>query len=256
MADTYCGKTCGQCEKKQNSECAGCIAEDNSGKSENCDLAICCKGGHHSSCYKCGTRPDCITYHSVITPNAKMYGKWIGMLFIIMVASVIASVVTSLIPNVELLKFIISVGVAVVYGLILLILSKFNHGYQIAGISYVVSQIPLIIGYVIGADTIWNTLLSILATVILLVAAYSEYDTHANALYEVDSDLADKWRGLWQFTICSRLAMVCGFGLLILAPSLGVSVILLAEIAVIVVEVIKFVHLYNTSKAFNKISER
>lgn len=261
MADTYCGKTCGQCIKKQNNECVGCVTENLDGKSTECEVAKCCKELHHSSCFKCGTRENCPKYHSAKTPNAPILAKLIGLLFCTMIASVLASVLTldmtlKMMPSLEVLGFVLGVVISVIYAVILLILSKTSHSYQLAGICWIVSQVFSVVGYIIGKDSILNTVLKILALIIVLVATYSEFDAHANVLYDVDNGLADKWRTLWNMTICARLAMICGLALLFMLMNLGANLVILGSIGTLVVDVLKFVYLYTTFKTFKRISDR
>ena len=261
MADTYCGKTCGQCIKKQNDECVGCLTENLGGKSTECEVAKCCKELHHSSCFKCGTRENCTKYHSAKTPKAPILAKLIGLLFWTMIASVLASVLTldmtlEIMPSLELPGFVLGVVISVIYAVILLILSKTSHSYQLAGICWIVSQVFSVVSYVIGKDNILNTVLKILALIIVLVASYSEFDAHANVLYDVDNGLADKWRTLWNMTVCARLAMILGIVLLFIMMNLGANLVILGSLGILVVDILKFVYLYMTSKAFKKISDR
>lgn len=259
MADTYCGKTCGQCIKKQNNECVGCVAENLGGKSEGCEVARCCKSLHHSSCYKCGTRGTCLNYHAVKTPNALFLSKWIGILFVIMIASVIASFLTldmtlEVIPGLAVPGFILSVVLSVFYAVVLLVMARTNHSYQLAGVCWIIGQVLLVIGFVIGQDTVGAYVLKIFSLIAGLIAAYNEFDAHANVLNDVDEELVDKWRSLWNITICARLAMICGVGLLFMMLDIGVYLILFASIGMIVADVLKFVYLYKSFKAFKIIS--
>lgn len=261
MVDTYCGKNCKQCEQMQNNECIGCISETESAKSDKCIIAQCCKELKHNSCWKCGTREGCINYHSAMTPNAGAIGKWMGMLFLIMVVSAIVSIlsldmVLEKMPQLAVLGFVLSALVAAVYAGILLVMSSVSYSYKVAGIAAIISLVPSVIAFIIGGDTAVGTIFKIIALVVSMISWYSEIDGHASILADVDSNLADKWRNVWNFTICARLAVICGIFLMFIAMNLGAKLFIVGSVGIVIVEILKFVYLYKTSKAFKRISGR
>ena len=261
MVDTYCGKNCKQCEQMQNNACIGCISETESAKSEKCLVAQCCKELKHNSCWKCGKREGCINYHSVITPNAGAIGKWMGMLFFIMIVGVIVSslsldMVLEHMPQLVVPSFVLSVLVAVVYAGILFVMSSFNYSYKVAGIAAIISLVPSVIAFIIGGDTAVGTIFKVIALVVSMISWYSEIDGHASVLADVDNILADKWRNVWNATICARLAMICGIFLMFIAMNLGANLYIVGSVGIVIVEILKFVYLYKTSNAFKRISGR
>lgn len=258
MVDTYCGKTCGQCIKKQNDECAGCITDKEGGKSESCEVASCCKDSHHNSCYKCGSREVCVTYHREKTPYAGFLGKWISILFLISIASVITSFFTLDLIGTKITKIasITEVAINVVYVMILVVLAKVNYSYKLAAIMGIVVQGLNITAIVRGEKSTWGIILSVIALLIGLVGEYNELDAHTNVLYDVNNELAGKWHTLWNITICAYLALMVGFLSLFVIPGFGADFLLLGAIGLIVRGILKLVYLYNTSKGFKAISER
>ncbi len=67
--------------------------------------------------------------------------------------------------------------------------------------------------------------------------------------------LGNKWRGLWNLTISTRLAMICGLILIFMMINFGATLIILAYIGMVVVDILKFIYLHMTSKVLRKISE-
>lgn len=261
MADTYCGKTCGQCIKKQNDECVGCIIEKEGGKSENCEVAQCCKGAHHSSCFKCGTRPICVTYHKMKTPNASIISKWIGLLFVISLLVVVASfltmgIVTKSWPILGKVGTTLCVTFEIIYALILIVLAKVNYGYKLAGVFALITQTVSTVSVVVGEETVPGMIIGVVATIISLAAVYNEIEAHASVLYDVNDHLADKWRTLWTIYICVNLALVLGIVLIFIMPNIGATLVLWAAIGSVLVIILKAVYLYKTSKSFKEISCR
>ena len=258
MADTYCGKTCGQCIKKQNDECVGCITEKEDGRSLSCEVASCCKSLHHNSCYKCGSRETCVTYHKAKTPYAGFLGTWIGMLFLISVGSVITSLFTIELFDAKIIEIssIIEVLIKVIYVVILVVLAKVNYSYKLAAIMGIVIQGLNITAILKGKESTLGIILSLIALVVGLVGEYNELDAHANVLYEVNDLLASKWRTLWNITICAYLALIVGTMGLFVIPALGANLVLCGAIGLVVIGILKLVYLYKTSKCFRAISGR
>ena len=261
MADTYCGKTCGQCIKKQNAECVGCITEKEGAKSEICDVAQCCKRAHHSSCFKCGTRPMCITYHRAKTPDAPFIGRWIGMLFIISILSIIASFLTADIvaknaPAVGTVGTVLCVALEIIYAVILILLAKVSYSYKLAGIFAIITQVINIVAIVVGQETVPGMIIGLVAALVSLVVAYNEIEAHASVLYDINDSLAAKWRTLWTIVICIKLAMVIGIVAIFILPGIGALLVLGSAIGSIVVIILKAIYLNNTSKVFKEISCR
>lgn len=261
MADTYCGKTCGQCIKKQNGECVGCVTEKEGAKSETCEVAKCCKDGHHSSCFKCGTRLNCVTYHKAKTPNAGFISSWVAKLFIMSILVVIASlftaeIVTKNAPMVGKVGAAICVTFEIIYALILIVLAKVNYGYKLAGVFALITQAVSTVAVVVGENTLPGVIIGIVAAIISLAAAYNEIEAHASILYDVEDRLAEKWRTLWTIYICVNLAMILGIVLLFILPGIGAMLVLGAYVGSIIAIILKAVYLNKTSKVFRGISER
>ena len=258
MADTYCGKTCGQCIKKQNDECVGCVTEKEDGRSLSCEVASCCKSLHHNSCYKCGSRETCVTYHRAKTPCAGFLGAWIGVLFIISIAGVIASIFSIDLFQDRIVKAgtIIEIVIDVVYVIILVLLAKANYSYKLAAIMGLVMQGLNITAILKGKESVLGIILSLVALVVGLVGQYNELDAHANVLYDINDELAGKWRTLWNITICAYLALIVGTIGLFVIPSLGANFVLIGAFGLVVIGILKLVYLYKTSKTFIAISGR
>lgn len=262
MIKTYCGKTCEQCQDKQLGYCIGCTidSEKEKGKSNSCNVARCCVEKQHSSCWKCGDRSFCTTYFGVISPYASMLGKWIFILLLLIVPSLVASVMTSdsmvsLIPSIELPGIIVGIVSELIYGLVLLKLATANSSYKMAGILYIVVQIIAIGCYVIEEVSIWSTVLSLVMAVVALISEYCEINAHSAVLTDIDDDLAAKWNCLWYWNIAMITALIIGTLLIFVMAALGVLLVLASVIMSIVIGILKLVYLYRTANMFKSISE-
>ena len=94
----------------------------------------------------------------------------------------------------------------------------------------------------------YTTAVSLVAGVVQLIAAYKEYTAHSEVLTGVD-DVADKWLMLWRWTIGIYCAVLGSILVAIIAPLLGVLVVLAGAIGMIVVEIVKLVYLYRSAQA-------
>ena len=112
MAETYCGKTCAECIQKETMNCFGCKTGPGSQYGGDCELAKCCRSKGHQECTTCGFNGNCGTLRgkdsmpeyrikrmeaeknraAAIAKRASVMGKWLWILFWLIIPSTIASV--------------------------------------------------------------------------------------------------------------------------------------------------------------------
>lgn len=277
MSDTYCGKSCESCMHKESLNCSGC--KDGPGKSMygGCELAKCCKEKGHKTCDTCSYNLNCGTLRrresipkerlreieaeaerrAEIAQKAPFLGKWLWLLFLLVIPSVLASFMTndnivSWIPALFLPGQILNILSTVAYGLILLKLSTENEHYKTAGFcglaaAAVSAVVALISG---GGEATWTFMLTLPAAVVGLVGEYHEYMGHSEILNGVDFAMSEKWGNLWKWYIGSFVAMFTSVVVVIIAQILGLLVMLAATITLLVVSLLKLVYLYQTAKLF------
>ena len=113
MTKTYCGKDCEQCAFGRANGCPGC--QNGPGGSGECELAQCCRSKGHQSCDTCNFMQSCTTLHNReqlpiwrqrrrerreeeqqrIDRNAQLLGKWLWVLFWLIIPSAIGSLMTN-----------------------------------------------------------------------------------------------------------------------------------------------------------------
>ena len=280
MAETYCGKSCLECDKKETLDCPGC--KDGPGKQYggDCELAKCCRTKGHQECGTCGFNGNCGTLRSkdrmpeyrlksieaekirlaAIAKRAPVLGKWLWILFWLIIPSSVASVltnenITGALPVVFVLGEVLAAICSFAYGFILIRLASEEEYYRTAGICALVSGVAsvLIVCIAGGAEApAWTLLISIPASIVSLVGTYYEFTAHATVLTGVDNWLSDKWASLWKWHIGVYGAMLGSLLLVILIPILGMLVMIAAAIGVVVVSILKLVYLYRTAKLFRE----
>ena len=61
MAETYCGKSCEECTKKEQLNCSGCKTGPGRQFGGDCELAKCVRDKGHETCDTCGFKGNCGT---------------------------------------------------------------------------------------------------------------------------------------------------------------------------------------------------
>lgn len=114
MGDTYCGKLCEDCQFKDNLQCPGCKTGPGKTWMTECELAKCCMDKGHQNCTTCSYSTSCgklrgrdneperrlerRSYEQEkqkkIADKADFLGKWLWILFWLIIPSIISSIMT------------------------------------------------------------------------------------------------------------------------------------------------------------------
>ena len=273
MTKTYCGKDCEQCAFGKANGCPGC--QNGPGGSGECELAQCCRSKGHQSCDTCNFMQSCTTLHNReqlpiwrqqrrerreeeqqrIDRNAQLLGKWLWVLFWLIIPSAIGSLMTNdtiltLFPQLEVPGQIINILCSVAYMVILLKISPVERDYRTAGICYLLGVVMATLVLVLIDAFLAVSILALPMVIVSIVAEYYEMHAHAAVLYGVDDELAAKWLKLWRWNLYTYGAMIASLVLMIVVAMLGLLVLMAAMIALIVVSICKLVYLYRTAKLF------
>ena len=275
MTKTYCGKDCEQCAFGRANGCPGC--QNGPGGSGECELAQCCRSKGHQSCDTCNFMQSCTTLHNRehlpiwrqqrrerreeeqqrIARNAQLLGKWLWVLFWLIIPSAVGSLMTNdtiltLFPQLEVPGQIINILCSVAYMVILLKISPVERDYRTAGICYLLGVVMATLVLVLIDVFLAVSILALPMVIVSIVAEYYEMHAHAAVLYGVDDELAAKWLKLWRWNLYTYGAMIVSLVLMIVIAMLGLLVLMAAMIALIVVSICKLVYLYRTAKLFRE----
>ena len=88
----------------------------------------------------------------------------------------------------------------------------------------------------------------------MIVEGYHFFNATSDTLMGVDNMLAAKWADLWKWYKWMMIGIVSSVLLIFLAPIIGVLVMFVSVIGIIIIDIIKFVYIFKTAKAFKKIS--
>lgn len=277
MAETYCGKNCAKCNYK-DINCPGCAAGPGRQLGGDCDVAACCRDKGIETCDACESREDC-TYlqrreqqlerkkrmidklhkqEEEIAKRAVFLGKWIGILFWLVVPGVIAGLLKNekmrdFSPVLYLIGQIINIVCCFAYGVVLFKLSSADDRYRTAGICVFISSAESVFMLVLfGASEtpIWTLAIAIPVLVVNLIGDYNEFNAHASLLMGIDDGLSDKWTTLWKWFVLFLSISAAGMLFALFAPPFGVILLLCSALGLLVVSIVRLVLLYRTADVF------
>ena len=282
MAETYCGKTCAECGRKEELNCPGCKTGPGRSIGGDCILAKCARGKGHETCESCIYSNTCGTlmgkngipdqrirkievekqHKEMLSKRAKVLGKWLWIVFWLTIAANVPALLSNdyfaqYLPGLYITGEVVGLLFNLAYALILLNLRHEYDGYRVAGILFLIgSVISALRGVIIcmNPEASGLVLLSLPATVLNLVATYQEYTAHSAVLVGVDDVLSEKWGALWRWYIRCYLGMIGCVVLMIFAPVLAAILLIAVVIALVVMSIIKVVYLYRTAKVFREYS--
>ena len=280
MAETYCGKSCEECTKKEQLNCSGCKTGPGRQFGGDCELAKCVRDKGHETCETCGFKGNCGTLRSresmpdyrirkiesekmrraAIAKRAPVLGKWLWIIFWLVIPSSIGSIMShettaKILPGLVMPGQIINAICSLTYGAILLKLGSEEDRYRTAGICALIAGASSAFAAIIngGSDgATWILIFTIPAAIVAIVGEYNEYMAHSAVLSGVDNELSEKWEVLWKWYIGLFLGMFGCIIVMLILPILGAIAILGCAIGTVVVSILKLVYLYRTAKIFRE----
>lgn len=280
MAETYCGKSCEECTKKEQLNCSGCKTGPGRQLGGDCELAKCIRDKGHETCETCGFKGNCGTLRSresmpdyrirkieteamrkaAIAKRAPVLGKWLWIIFWLIIPSTVGGLMANestakILPGLFMPGQIINAICSLTYGAILLKLGSEEDRYRIAGICALIAGgvsavVVMITGT--GEEATWTLLLTLPAAGVAMVGEYNEYMGHSAVLSGVDNELSEKWEVLWKWYIGLFLGMFGCIIVMLIIPILGALAILGCAIGTVVVSILKLIYLYRTAKNFRE----
>lgn len=280
MAETYCGKSCAECTKKEQLNCSGCKTGPGRQFGGDCELAKCIRSKGHETCDTCGFKGNCGTLRSrdsmpdyrirkieaeemrkaAIAKRAPVLGKWLWIIFWLIIPSTIGSLMANestakILPGLFMPGQIINAVCSLTYGAILLKLGSEEDRYRTAGIcALIAGGVSAVVAIITGSaeEATWTLLFTLPAAVVAMVGEYNEYMAHSAVLSGVDNELSEKWEVLWKWYIGLFGVMIGSILVMLIIPILGALAILAAAIGTIVVSILKLVYLYHSAKIFRE----
>ncbi|MBR5126271.1 MAG: DUF3795 domain-containing protein [Oscillospiraceae bacterium] len=278
MAETYCGKSCAECEKKELMNCPGCKTGPGRSIGGDCNLASCARGKGHETCETCIFKGNCGTLRNrdfapdqrrrkqeaeeqrriAVAKRAPFLGKWLWILFWLVIPSTVGSLLANgytadSLPGMYLTGQMITAVSMGAYGVILLKLGREEESYRKAGIYTLIAGIGTILTSLIsggGEEAPWTLLITIPAAILGLMREYNEYMGNSAVLTGVDEVLSEKWTRLWQWYIGLFFGLFGCILAMAIIPILGALAMLGCAVGMVVMSVLKLVYQYKTAQVF------
>lgn len=133
-------------------------------------------------------------------------------------------------------------------------LSRYWEKYSYAtvvGMVYVVISVVMIVNtYILGSKASVININSLL--ILKLIADYFEYNGHAKLIEAINVGQAKIWKRLWIWAAVFTILSILGSALVLFDVTATAGTILIAysPYMLVVVQLMRFVYLYRTSKAF------
>lgn len=199
---------------------------------------------------------------AISAPKAEEMGKWLGLLFWLVIPTVAGSAmshqaVTAFLPFLYLPGRIISMAALCIYGYALLKLSSESRCYRMAAMCCLLSvavdaAISLIPEGFTAAPLIG--LLSFPVVILAFYGEYAEYMGHSEVLQVLDEEMSLKWKRLWKWYMYSLAAVIASVPVTMVSAVLGITVLLAAMAGTLIVSVLKLMYLYRTAKIFREFA--
>ncbi|MBP3577279.1 MAG: DUF3795 domain-containing protein [Lachnospiraceae bacterium] len=273
--NTYCGKNCEECTYKAELSCTGCQSGPGRAVIGDCKLAHCCRDKGHTTCDTCELKRNCGKWldkgsipkqrierrielqkeQEIIARRAPFLGKWLWILFWLVVPSEISGIMTmdkvvEAFPLLRVPGLVLGITCSLVYSLILLRISSEHESYRLAGLFGIGSTLLEVFMLVLGSTGGLVFLISLIKIAVGLLMTYHEYKAHGESVYPVDADLSECWEKLWKWKLYSIAGLAGSVILTIISRFLGVVLLFASIIFMLVISVFKLIYLYQTAQAF------
>lgn len=193
--------------------------------------------------------------------NTELLAKWTGILFWLVIVSVIADLLTSenisgLFSALYFAGQILNVAEMIGYGIILWIISSESIHYRNAAIcQFITAVLGIILIPVSGeSDFLVAVPAALLSVISGMTGVYYEIKGHMEVLRDVDPVLSDKWHKLWKWYIGAFLGIFAGAVVSVLIPLIGLLLVFASTVGMLVVSVLKIIYIYKMSKVFRAYS--
>ena len=153
---------------------------------------------------------------------------------------------------IHLFGILLGAAILLLNGLIWVKLSSQNPHFLPAGIGTIAAGVLMIPAGLLGAETGWYLLFSVVNLVVILYAYYHEMTACSEILTGVDAVLSANWIKLWKANIVCMIAAFLAPLLTLVFVLLGLTGLLVISIASLVVAIMRLVYFYRTAMYFRK----
>lgn len=198
-------------------------------------------------------------YSEAIVQRAPLMAKWLWVMFWVNIAHIIINFIkieSSAVYTAIQSTLIFICSLAICFSLFKMRVEDARYGR-----AALFQLIPLVFNAIVSlaADAqniVWlAVLVTLVSSVLTLLATYYEYHAHSCIVGGLDCDLGDRWQKLWVWQIIGIAGTFVALLFAIIAAGLGAVLVLIAAIYVLVIQIIYLVTLYRSAKAYRAVVE-
>lgn len=275
--ENVCGKSCESCAWKDQLNCAGCRTDMGKPFTGPCDIAACCREKGHEGCGTCAylsgcprrarrddiprqelqRREDEAAKQRRLAEIAPPMGKWVSMMFWLVVPTELAGLLTAdfvaqALPAAETVGTALKFLCGLAYALFLWKLTPVLRDYRTAALCQMVVVLMDVFLPVIPEGSGLFFLLGIPSIIVSFYRSYVEFFAHAQAVEPLDADLAAGWRKLWKLLLLSLGATFLLFLAIFMGPFIALLMMLAMVGLMIYYAVTRMIYLWRTAKRFRE----
>ena len=284
MGETYCGKSCEQCNYKERLECTGCKTGPGRELYGECKIASCCRDRGHQACNTCmesntcamlsgrGTVPEFLLKAKDNSEDISGYwaekaptlGKWMMVLFVLNIVNLLVDVLTidtirNVVPGLYIIGSVLGLGNRAGMVWAFFKLQNGSEHFRTVGTCMIVSIVVGVANDLIPRGYISLSAISLILTVALLVLElvmyYQEFKGFEETLECVYPMLAESWSFLWKLFVGYLIGYMAGIVLLVFVQMLGVLVMIISVI-IGLASVLRLVYMYRSATKFKYYSSQ
>lgn len=273
---TFCGKSCDECTYKEKLSCPGCKAGPGELYHGSCPIAKCCRQHYQKSCTQCSLMLHCGArkqaaalsrkrlqkqqeeqrFLEVFRRQVPFFGKWLWLLFWLIIANIIANFLSLQIfqpvPMIFYTGKVMHIAFQIAYVLIMFVLAKENPRFKNAGTCILIASGISLLQSVVNV-LVLQLIILLFGTVASLIGTYDEFTGYSEILERYHDSLSEKWSILWKVYLWDHVAMIGSLILLLIFPVLAAFILLISTIGLLVITILKYVFLYQSAKYFRNV---
>lgn len=186
--------------------------------------------------------------------RSRFLGPKVKAIFILSILQIICNVLSNeKVAFISLVLYfaalIAGIIVGIIYGAILISMSRISDRFKIAGICSILSPIIAFVAGIIGGALL--VVGSITVLILPFVAMYQEIYGYSDTLSGINNSLSMKWKDIWKSMITCLIVMIISLIVMFFSQILGAICMIISAIVLIVVSIMRLVYIADTANVFN-----
>lgn len=277
MRESYCGKNCAECMRREELNCPGCRPEEGRRFPTSCAIAQCCNKNGHETCETCVHKQNfCQTLKEKddypqrhireVEAEAQKREeqrrkmeerrergvfllKHFNVLCVLWAIGVGCNLIDLMAGKGTLFGYV-EEGMALARLFVVYDMARVSIQYKYVALIGLAAAAVSIVQGLMGEMGIALAFLFLLLSLPGIYAGWLEYSTHSEVLWGIDDLVAAKWEKLAKWYVWTSAASIGGTFLMLLGGIFAL-IVLVGTIGIVVVAILGIVYLWQTRKALS-----